>query len=351
MTAFVLQQTDYIYFVYGLSFLLFGGVCFYLSRSNAAFASWQWLGAFGMFHGVKEWLDLAAMCLGDDPNRQWLRLAVLTLSYLCLCEFARRTTFGISTTIDWRWIYLLLLTGAAMGAVWGIDGLNATVRYALGLPGGLWATVALCRTARIRRESGRRWLMAAGVSLAAYVVSTGLFVPPAPFFPANHFNHVLFLNLFGFPVQLLRTLLALVSAACVWQYMIARRADSAVMSGSKRHSPYIYLLTVAIVIVTVGGWAMTNAAGQHANQEIQRYFSAYTRGATAMQALADSWQQQITDHRLVVIGLTGMVDLPAGGISADRAGLSRQQRRTASGEGSRRGRHPGQERVLGQHEP
>ena len=25
MTAFVLQQTDYIYFVYGLSFLLFGG--------------------------------------------------------------------------------------------------------------------------------------------------------------------------------------------------------------------------------------------------------------------------------------------------------------------------------------
>ena len=94
MTAFVLQQTDYIYFVYGLSFLLFGGVCFYLSRSNPAFASWQWLGAFGMFHGTKEWLDLAAMCLGDDPNRQWLRLAVLTLSCLCLCEFARRSTFG-----------------------------------------------------------------------------------------------------------------------------------------------------------------------------------------------------------------------------------------------------------------
>ena len=92
MTAFVLQQTDYIYFVYGLSFLLLGSVCFYLSRSNAAFASWQWLGAFGMFHGIKEWLDLAAMCLGDDPNRQWLRLAVLTLSFLCLCEFARRTT-------------------------------------------------------------------------------------------------------------------------------------------------------------------------------------------------------------------------------------------------------------------
>ena len=26
-----------------------------------------------------------------------------------------------------------------------------------------------------------------------------------------------------------------------------------------------------------------------------------------MQALSDSWQQQITDHRLVVIGLTGMI--------------------------------------------
>ena len=83
------------------------------------------LGAFGMFHGIKEWLDLAAMCLGDDPNRQWLRLAVLTLSYLCLCEFARRSAFGVLTTTDWRWIYLLLLTGAATGASWGIDGLNA----------------------------------------------------------------------------------------------------------------------------------------------------------------------------------------------------------------------------------
>ena len=66
-----------------------------------------------MLHGIKEWLDLAAMCLGDDPNRQWLRLVVLTLSYLCLCEFGRRTTIGIPTIVDRRWIYLLLLAGAA----------------------------------------------------------------------------------------------------------------------------------------------------------------------------------------------------------------------------------------------
>ena len=306
MTAFVLQQTDYIYFVYGLSFLLFGCVCFYLSRRNAAFAPWQWLGAFGMLHGIKEWLDLAAMCLGDDPNRQWLRLTVLTLSYLCLCEFGRQTSFGTLTLIGWRWLYPLLLAAAATGAVWGIDGLNATVRYALGLPAGLWATAALLRTARIRRESGRRWLMAVGVSLGAYVVSTGLFVSPAPFFPANYFNHLLFLHLFGLPVQLLRTLLALCTAACVWQYMNARRADSVAMPGSRWHSPYMHLLTVAIVVVAVGGWAMTNAAGQHANQEMQRYFSAYTRGSAAMQELADGWQEQVTEHRLVVIGLTGM---------------------------------------------
>ena len=34
MTAFVLQQMDYVLFIYGLSFFLFGGVCFYLSRSS-----------------------------------------------------------------------------------------------------------------------------------------------------------------------------------------------------------------------------------------------------------------------------------------------------------------------------
>ena len=34
MTTFVLQQMDYVLFIYGLSFMLLGGVCLYLSRGK-----------------------------------------------------------------------------------------------------------------------------------------------------------------------------------------------------------------------------------------------------------------------------------------------------------------------------
>ena len=88
--------------------------------------------------------------------------------------------------------------------------------------------------------------------------------------------------------------------------MIARRGDSAASLGASRHSPYMHLLAVALVIVAAAGWAATNAAGRHTSQEMQTYFSAYMRGETAMRALADCWQQRITKNRLTAIGMTGM---------------------------------------------
>ena len=51
---------------------------------------------------------------------------------------------------------------------------------------------------------------------------------------------------------------------------------------------------------------MTNAVGEHANQEIQTLLLRLYPGETARRELADSWQQQIADHRLVVIGATGL---------------------------------------------
>ncbi len=307
MADLVLQQMDYVFFVYGLSFFAFGGVSIYLARSSGN-SAWQWLGAFGLLHGLKEWFDLLAMSLGDDPNRQWIRLIVLTLSYLCLCAFGCRG--GVTNKralIDWRWMAPLITAGVAMGAPWGIAGLNATVRYALGIPGGLLTSIALFRIAASSKPAGRRWLRAAAVFFAAYVISTAVFVPMGPFFPATYFNHALFLSLFRIPVQLFRTMAAFCSAACIWQYMIACRGESATVYGFKRHSLYIHLLSISLVTVLVLGWVVTNTAGQQVSSEIQRYFSAYMFRPEAMPERADTWQQQIIEHRLIVISLTALI--------------------------------------------
>jgi len=332
MTAMMLQQMDYVLFIYGLSFFLLGGVGFYVARSYPRDGGWQWLGAFGILHGAKEWLDLAALSLSDDAYCQWLRWAVLTLSFICLCEFGRRASRGDAVNIHWRLGYPLLLAGAMTGGVWGIDGLNASVRYALGFPACLWASFLLWHHSKTSREPGTWWLAAASTIFAVYAISVGIVTPPAPFFPASHFNHAWFIDTFGIPIQVVRTAFALAVATCLWQYMIARRGAVTTRLGGKMTSPYIHAFAAATVIIVALGWVTTNAVGQHANHEIQRYFSAYTRGATAMVELAHQWQQEIAQNRLIVIGATCLVILLLAGALVTVQGFQDANRRILASE-------------------
>jgi signal transduction histidine kinase/AmiR/NasT family two-component response regulator len=316
MTAFALQQMDYVFFVYGLSFVLLGGICSHLFWNNKTAVAWQWLGAFGILHGATQWLDLTAMNLGDDAWCQWLRFIILTLSFICLCEFGRRATVS-SEAADWRLTYALLFTGSATGLVAGFDGLNATVRYLLGSGGGMWTAVALYRISRRPGHPGRRWLVVAAAVFAVYAVTIGLFVPPAPFLPALYVNQAYFMQTIGLPVQVIRAGLAMALTVCLWQYLIAWRGVIAERLGIKRPSIYLYWLAAGIVLVVVAGGFVTNAVAEYSSHQNQRYYVAYTRGAAAVNALMNSWHQQIAGHRLVVIGATGLlVFLLAGSLVA-----------------------------------
>ncbi len=78
------QQLDYIFFVYGLSFLLLAmaaGGCAVRRHSNFP---WKWLAGFGLLHGVNEWLDMLVFGLGDSTWFGSLRLAAMTASFLLL---------------------------------------------------------------------------------------------------------------------------------------------------------------------------------------------------------------------------------------------------------------------------
>lgn len=307
MTAFVLQQMDYVFFIYGLSFILLGGVCFYISTDRKNSIAWEWLGAFGALHGANEWLELIAMNLVDTPMGLWLRLIVLAVSFFCLCEFGRRTTITSPAVASWIWIYTLLLAGAATGGVWGAEGLNVSIRYVLGFIGSIWAALALLRAAGIPRQPGKVPLHVAAACFAAYAIAAGLIVPPAPMFPANYLNQPAFLHTVGLPIQLIRALLAIAAAASLWQYLIARRSASAETLGPKRPSPYIHLLAFGIVIVVIAGWVVTNMAGQLPTDRIQEQFLQHTGDIAATWAPIAGWQQDIAVNRLVVISMTGLV--------------------------------------------
>ena len=66
--AFLSAQLDFIFFFYGLAFLLLASTCFGISRGGRAGESWGMLGLFALAHGVGEWLDLAALIISDNPE-------------------------------------------------------------------------------------------------------------------------------------------------------------------------------------------------------------------------------------------------------------------------------------------
>ncbi|QQS55705.1 MAG: response regulator [Candidatus Competibacteraceae bacterium] len=263
MTHFLAARIDYVFFLYGLSFVLLAVIASPLRHRAGAAWPWAWLMGFGALHGGNEWLDMLALSAGDPPAFAGLRLAVMAASFLCLLEFGRAGTAALGGRVPGRWIALPLLALALAGALTGMAGLNAGVRYALGLTGGLWSAGVLWRY-RNGSRSGGGALGFAAAAMALYALATGAIVPKTAFFPASVLNHESFLILTGFPVQLLRGVLAGMIALGIWGYAEATRPVVA-------NRPFLQqrenLLLPPLVAVLIVGWVATEWVGQSTHRE------------------------------------------------------------------------------------
>lgn len=170
---------DLVYFSYGLAFVLLAAVCGAIHNEARQPLPWLWLGLFGIAHGINEWLEMFVLGLGDHPVFAWARLAVLSLSFLCLLGFGQRGLNGLGLRLPWRIIYPVLGLLGAAGSVSGLAGLNVSVRYALGLSGALAAVWALGFAARKVSGAAARPLRWAALAMACYALSVGAGFNPA----------------------------------------------------------------------------------------------------------------------------------------------------------------------------
>ena len=263
MTGFFAERMDYLFFLYGLSFLLLATMVHGLSRRSGDAMPWRWLARFGLLHGGNEWLDLLALALGDDPRFAAVRLALMAASFLCLLEFGRNATAVLGRRTPGRWILSLFLALAALGGLAGLAGLNAGIRYALGFTGGLWAAWALwCY--RHRPDRGRGVLGVAAAAMALYAFAAGAVVPKAPFFPASMLDYEAFLAAAGVPIELLRGLLASVIALAFWQFAEAGRQP---MANDSARWPGENLLLPLLGGVLLAGWVATDWVGRSTERE------------------------------------------------------------------------------------
>ena len=233
MSEFWQEAIIPIYFVYGLAFYSMGLALLIESGRSSGLhlaRAFRFLAGFGLLHGIHEWLDMLDQILGfyyDQTLPEWLawiRLSLLIASFLALMAFAEMLRQLEKNTKTYRIISLLLIgyVVVAIGARWALDLDERTwictscnlARYILGVPASIMACIALWHQRSVFQERGMQVfvqdLALASVTMAIYGVIGQAFVADMNFFPANTFNDTLFLDLFGFPIQVVRAILAIV---------------------------------------------------------------------------------------------------------------------------------------------
>jgi hypothetical protein len=131
VAAFLSTQLDFIFFFFGLAFLLLGVVSFAIARGTHGGSSWVALGLFGFVHGTAEWLDLLALIVSDSPIFAIVRTAVMSASFVLLVEAARLKLNDLKWTVPGRWIHVLSMVVLA-GQFGGLTEANIVARYAIG---------------------------------------------------------------------------------------------------------------------------------------------------------------------------------------------------------------------------
>lgn len=271
MAEFFRTQLDYIFFFYGLAFILLGAACFAIARGGPREPPWAVLGSSGIVHGVNEWLKMFALGVGDAPAFALARLAIMAASYVLLVEFARLGAVRLGRKAPGRWIYGPVVLAIVLGGVTGgPSAADAVVRYTLGLSGGMAAALVFVLLSRELSGSERRWGISAAAGLALYGIAAGAIVPAAPFWPAFVLNHDGFFRFTGMPIQLIRGLLVCWVAFSVWAFgrqKIPGMASS--VYARELYNRSVWTFVPVLVGILSLGWGLTEYMGGVAQQEIQ----------------------------------------------------------------------------------
>lgn len=251
MTSFFIDNFILVYFFYGLAFFSMGLAVFlelgHSSELGFSRALWP-LAAFGLIHGSHEWFEMFLL-IHDHLNKGnvgiWIysvRLVMLALSFLMLLAFGALLIQGTNNrkTI----LYAGLVAGGiwAVGLVWILNfdlplterqiAGDVYTRYALAVPGAIltgWGLIN--QRSRFIREGMRGFGL--DVTLAAfafifYGVIGQVFASPSMIFPSAYLNAEVFIQWFGFPVQVFRAMMAILAAVFIIRSLRAFEVENTI---------------------------------------------------------------------------------------------------------------------------
>ena len=213
-----------VFFFYGLAFFSMGfAIILEGGRSSDELIrlSLRPLAAFGILHGINEWIDMFKQMGLNLTETQDLLLFTINLIILAF-SFISLSAFGFSLlSSDLKMRRLSFLAPLILAGIWAI-GLTllsgsytilpgkcqvacAWTRYSLGIPAALAASFGLVAQQRAFRRAGLigfgRDSLIAAIAFAWYGLVGQLFITQSRLPPSTFINENLFLAWFGFPIR------------------------------------------------------------------------------------------------------------------------------------------------------
>jgi signal transduction histidine kinase len=237
-----------IYFFYGLAFFSMGLLVALeggRSSDERVRKALRPLAGFGLVHAAHEWIEMFAfISLGSGYALgfplQVLRLSTLAFSFLSLAAFggfllakdevAQRVSLLVPLALEAVWVFgLMRLRGAILPAsLYGVA--DVWTRYSLAIPASILAAVGLIAQQRAFRRAGLvrfgQDALWAAVAFAWYGIIGQGFTRMSALPPSTMINENLFLRLFGFPVQLLRAIVAGAASVYVIRFLRAFQVET-----------------------------------------------------------------------------------------------------------------------------
>jgi signal transduction histidine kinase len=203
------------------------------------------LAGFGLVHAAHEWMEMYVL-MGHPANpaevsiMSAIALATLAFSFISLAAFG---SFLLAETEITRRLILLIPLGLEAVWVFGLydfrgvyvgqtlwDVADTWTRYTLAMPASVLTAVGLVAQQRAFRRSGLirfgRDALWAAIAFGWYGLFGQFFAKNTPLFPSNIINQQSFFDLFGFPIQMFRALMAAAAAFFVVRFLRAFQVET-----------------------------------------------------------------------------------------------------------------------------
>jgi len=237
-----------IYFIYGLAFFsmsllvaMEGGRASDVRLRRAL----PPLAGFGLVHAAHEWMEMYVLMghpITDlELSIMWAtQLATLAFSFISLAAFGsflladteitRRLLLLIPIGLQAIWVFgLYNFRGQYAGAtLWDVA--DVWTRYTLAIPSSLLTAIGLVVQQRAFRRSGLvrfgQDALWAAITFGWYGLFGQIFTKVTPLFPSNIINQEAFFDVFGFPIQMFRAVMAVAAAVFVIRFLRAFQVET-----------------------------------------------------------------------------------------------------------------------------